>query len=603
MPSALDILQHTFGYSEFRGEQEAIVTSLLEGHDALVLMPTGGGKSLCYQVPAILRPGVAIVVSPLIALMQDQVDALDELGVSASFVNSSLSYDEIRTVERRLLSNDLDLLYIAPERLLQERTLELLERCQLSMFAIDEAHCVSQWGHDFRRDYLALSGLRQRFPQQPFIALTATADERTRQEIIDRLQLHNGKHFICGFDRPNIQYRIRQKAQARKQLLNFLQTEQQGNSGVVYCLSRKKVEETAKWLSEQGFHALPFHAGLSSDIKRENQNTFLREDQVIIVATVAFGMGIDKPDVRFVVHMDMPKSIEAYYQETGRAGRDGDEAVALMFYGIEDVVKLKQMASTSEADEAFKRLEQQRLNALLALCELHTCRRQLLLRYFSDELENPCGNCDNCIEPPRSWDATEAAQKALSCVYRTGQRFGVNHIIDVLRGANNERVFKFSHQNLSTWGIGKEYSADEWRLIFRQLIARELLAIDGEGWGVLHLTELARPVLRGDEVLELRADVQAKAESRRKVHKRIVDDIEEADMPLWQALRACRKRLAQEHGVPPYIIFNDATLRDMLVHRPEDEHALRQVNGVGDKKLQSFGQAFLDVIIEDNFNM
>ncbi|WP_096085156.1 DNA helicase RecQ [Agaribacterium haliotis] len=599
MTTALDVLQHTFGYDQFRGQQQEIIEALAGGENVLVLMPTGGGKSLCYQVPALLRPGVAIVVSPLIALMQDQVDALDELGVKASFLNSSLSFDELKQVEAQLLNDELDLLYIAPERLLQERNLALLERCHLSLFAIDEAHCVSQWGHDFRRDYLALNQLRQRFPAVPMIALTATADERTREEIVERLQLQNGRHFVCGFDRPNIQYRIQQKQRSREQLLKFLEQEQQGNSGVVYCLSRKKVEETARWLSERGYRALPFHAGLGSEEKKQNQTTFLREESVIIVATIAFGMGIDKPDVRFVVHMDMPKSIEAYYQETGRAGRDGEAATALMFYGIEDVVKLKQMASASEAGEHFKRLEQQRINTLLGLCELHTCRRQLLLRYFGDELDQACGNCDNCLEPPRSWDATEAAQKALSCVYRSGQRFGVGHLIDILRGANNERIHKFGHHRLSTWGIGKEHSAEQWRVIFRQLLARELLALDDEGWGVLHLTESARPILRGEEVLELREDVKQKP-SRREA-RRIIDEIEPADMPLWQALRACRKHLAEEHGVPPYVIFSDASLKEMLVHRPVNAEAMLAINGVGDKKMRNFGQDFIDVVIAHQY--
>ncbi len=601
----LHVLEHTFGYTAFRGEQEAIVQSVCDGEDVLVIMPTGGGKSLCYQVPALVRQGVGLVISPLIALMQDQVSALHELGVRAAFLNSTLSYEEVQDVEQALLQGELDLLYVAPERLLQPRTLQLLQRAQLALVAIDEAHCVSQWGHDFRKDYLSLSELANHFPGVPRIALTATADERTRDEIIARLGLEWGRHFICGFDRPNIQYRIQQKDKARDQLLLFLRQEQEGNSGVIYCLSRKKVEELAEWLSQRGYNALPFHAGLPAATRQRNQDRFLRDDNVIIVATIAFGMGIDKPDVRFVVHMDMPKSIEAYYQETGRAGRDGEAATALMFYGVEDVVKLKQMAEMSEANEQFKRLEQQRLNALLGLCEVVTCRRQILLRYFGDVLETPCGNCDNCIDTPKTWDATTAAQMALSCVYRTGQRFGTNYIIEVLRGANTERIRQSGHDQVSTYGIGKEHSVAEWRAILRQLIARGLLAVDADGYGVLSLTEAARPVLRGDTRLELRYDNKivaqdGKAKTTRR--PRLLDDIDEADMPLWQALRACRKRLADEHGVPPYVIFHDATLHEFIIHRPDSESAMLAISGVGDQKLKKFGAEFIEVIREAGYN-
>ena len=601
--TALEILEHTFGYSEFRGQQAEIIESIATGTDTLVVMPTGGGKSLCYQIPALLREGVGIVVSPLIALMQDQVSALEEVGVHACFLNSTLSYSDMQETEAALVQGEIDLLYIAPERLLQERTLALLEQVHIALFAIDEAHCVSQWGHDFRRDYLQLEQLKARFPSVPLIALTATADERTQQEIASRLHLQDGRQFICGFDRPNIQYRIQQKAKPREQVLHFLRTEHEQSSGVIYCLSRRKVEETAHWLSQKGYKALPFHAGMPAEQRQLNQDRFLREEHIIIVATIAFGMGIDKPDVRFVIHMDMPKSIEAYYQETGRAGRDGAAATALMLYGIDDVVKLKQMADASGGNEEFKRMEQQRLNALLGLCELVSCRRQVLLRYFGEQLESGCGNCDNCLNPPKTWDATTEAQKALSCVYRTGQRFGAKHIIDVLRGANTEKVRQFSHQNVSTYGIGKGTSTGEWRTVLRQLIARGVLNVDSEQFGALKLTEESRPILRGECRLELRKDVNSEsAQLKNSKAPRVLDDIEEEDRALWKALRATRKRLAEEHGVPPYVIFHDATLSEMLVHRPKTPESLLKINGVGDQKLAKFGKDFLDVIVDDDFS-
>ncbi len=598
MPNPKDILQHTFGYQSFRGQQEAIINALVAGEDALVLMPTGGGKSLCYQIPALARSGVGIVISPLIALMQDQVNALHELGVRAGFLNSTLSLDEVRATEQALLSGELDLLYVAPERLIQNRTLELLEQAPLALFAIDEAHCVAQWGHDFRADYLRLDLLHQRFPQVPRIALTATADVRTREEIITRLALEDAHQFIVGFDRPNIQYRIQQKDNPRRQLLQFLRAEHAEHAGIVYCLSRNKVEQTAAWLTKEGFNALPYHAGLPSNLRATHQRRFLHEESVIIVATIAFGMGIDKPDVRFVAHLDLPKSIEAYYQETGRAGRDGEAATALLLYGLEDVVKLRQMMANSEGAETFKRQEQQRLNAMLGLCEVTSCRREILLRYFGDQLDQPCGNCDTCLYPPETWDASEPVRKALSCVYRTGQRFGANHIVEVLRGGSGEKILAQGHDKISTYGIGRELSADEWRSILRQLVAAGYLGVDPQGFGGLQLTEACRPVLKGEQPVHLRRDPK---QTGARPTRRQSEDISEAELPLWQALRACRKRLAEEHGVPSYVIFHDATLRAMLEQKPIEPRQLLAVNGVGDSKLERFGAEFLEVIREFDY--
>lgn len=594
--SALSILNTTFGYHAFRGNQADIVDSLAQGNDVLVIMPTGGGKSLCYQIPALLRQGVGIVISPLIALMQDQVAALAELGVAVGYLNSTQSIDEQRAVEQALIYGQLDLLYIAPERLLQPRTLELLHQTQLALFAIDEAHCVSQWGHDFRADYLRLEMLAREFPHTPRIALTATADIRTRDDIIQRLQLQNAHQFISGFDRPNIQYRIAQKNNPKIQLMRFLREEQEGNSGIIYCLSRNKVEQVAEWLAQEGFNALPYHAGLSSSVREKNQSRFLREDNIIMVATIAFGMGIDKPDVRFVAHLDLPKSIEAYYQETGRAGRDGDPATTLLLYGLEDVVKLRQMLAQSEGNEEFKRNEQQRLNAVLGLCEITSCRRQVLLRYFGDELKTPCGNCDCCLQPPDTWDATEAVQMALSCVYRTGQRFGAGYVIDVLRGGATDKIDQYQHNQLTTYGIGKHLSNDEWKSIFRQLVARGLLDVNADGFGGLLLNENCRAYLRGEEKIYLRRDLKPTNKTLKR--QTINDTIEAEDQALWHALRACRKRLAEEQGVPPYVIFHDSTLREMLAFRPVTPEQLRSITGVGDSKLKRFGDEFLAVIAE-----
>ncbi len=588
-----EVLRHTFGYEHFRGSQEAIINGLCRGNDALVLMPTGGGKSLCYQIPSLARVGVGIIISPLIALMEDQVSALKALGVKAGFLNSTLTHEEVRHTEGLLQNGDLDLLYIAPERLVQDWTLNLLQRSPIALFAIDEAHCVAQWGHDFRSDYLKLNVLHEQFPNTPRIALTATADERTRKEIIERLNLHQAQLYISGFDRPNIQYRIQQKNKPKTQLLSFLNNEHKGNAGIVYCLSRKKVEATAEWLTMQGYTALAYHAGMPSDQKRQNQMRFLREDSVIIVATIAFGMGIDKPDVRFVVHLDMPKSIEAYYQETGRAGRDAEPATALLLYGLEDIVKLRQMMQSSEGNETFKRNEQQRLNAVLGLCEITSCRRQTLLRYFGDTLDAPCGNCDNCIDPPITWDATEAVQKALSCVYRSEQRFGAGHVIDILRGADNQKIQQFNHSKLSTYGIGEDLSANEWRSIFRQLVAKGLLSVDMDGYGSLLLTSECRPILRGELTIELRKD--AIVNKSASVRKKILD-IPEEDLGLWSALRKCRKQLADETGVPPYVIFHDSTLKEMIEKRPTSDIEFLAISGIGNAKLERFGQAFMGIL-------
>lgn len=592
-PQAL--LQHVFGYPEFRGSQADIINSVCAGQDALVIMPTGGGKSLCYQIPALARAGVGVVISPLIALMEDQVNALKELGVRAGYLNSTLDANTAWQTENALREGEIDLIYIAPERLIQPRTLALLQQSPIALFAIDEAHCVAQWGHDFRSDYLKLNILHEAFPQVPRIALTATADERTRAEIISRLSLENAQQFIAGFDRPNIQYRINQKNKPKLQLLDFLQSEHKDSAGVVYCLSRKKVEETAEWLCTQGFHALPYHAGLPAATRASNQTRFLREESVIIVATIAFGMGIDKPDVRFVVHLDMPKSIEAYYQETGRGGRDGEPATALLLYGLEDIVKLRQMMASSDGNDNFKRNEQQRLNAMLGLCEITSCRRQVLLRYFGDTLVNPCGNCDNCLTPADTWNATEAVRMALSCVYRSGQRFGASHMIDILRGSENEKVRQFGHQALSTYGIGKHLTINDWRSIFRQLVALGYLDVDPDGYGSLRLTEPCREILRGEKSIELRRD---KAPEKARATRKVMADIGDEDLPLWNALRKCRKDLADEHGVPPYVIFHDATLKELLSKKPLTDVELISISGIGDRKLEAYGEAFLDVIRE-----
>ncbi|MEX1196797.1 MAG: DNA helicase RecQ [Pseudohongiellaceae bacterium] len=592
-----EVLHRVFGYREFRGPQRAIIDQVLAGHNLLVLMPTGGGKSLCYQIPGLILPGVAVVVSPLIALMQDQVDALRQLGVRAGFLNSSLAPDRQQAVISALRNDELDLLYVAPERLLQPATMQLLRQVRPALFAIDEAHCVSQWGHDFRSDYLQLSVLQSTFPDVPRVALTATADVPTRQEIVERLGLDPDQQFVSGFDRPNIQYRITQKQNPRQQLLQFLRREHPRDAGIVYCLSRRKVEDTAAWLTGQGFTALPYHAGLSAELRQHHQQRFLREEGVIIVATIAFGMGIDKPDVRFIVHLDLPKSIEAYYQETGRAGRDGEPATAWMVYGLQDVIKLRQMMEESQGNETFKRSEQRKLDAMLGLCEITSCRRQALLEYFGEERSEPCGNCDACLNPAKTWDGTEAAQKALSCVYRTGQRFGVNHLIDVLHGSETEKVLQNNHHRLSTFGIGRELDRRDWQSVFRQLVARSFVNVDHSTYGGLYLNENARPVLRGGQSIDLRVDVRDSVlAGQGGKRRRLADELPEADLPLFQALKQCRKTLAEEFNVPSYVIFHDATLRDMVLYRPQTGSELLRINGVGQSKLDKYGAAFLSVI-------
>jgi ATP-dependent DNA helicase RecQ len=596
---ALEILNSLYGYDSFRGHQADIIEHVTEGNNALVLMPTGGGKSLCYQIPSLLRDGVGIIISPLIALMQDQVGAMQQLGVKAAFLNSSLSRSEQNDIEQQLMAGQLDLLYIAPERLIQPYVLDMLGRCRLALFAIDEAHCVSQWGHDFRSDYLSLSILAERFSAIPRIALTATADIRTRKEIIERLSLEGAKAYLSGFDRPNIRYAIANKTTPKKQLLAFLQ-QRKSEAGIVYCLSRKKVEDTAEWLTQQGYNALPYHAGLPSQLRQTHQNRFLREDGVIIVATIAFGMGIDKPDVRFVAHLDLPKSIEAYYQETGRAGRDGQPADAWMVYGLQDVVRLQQMAQGSDGSEQFKRAERHKLDAMLGLCEVTSCRRKVLLRYFADDAPNQCGNCDNCQMPPETWDATEAAQKVLSCVYRTGQRFGLVHVMDVLQGKENEKVLQHGHQQLSTFGIGSDTHEAQWRSVIRQLVVRGFLRVDLEGYSALQLTDLCRPVLKGEQELHLRKE-EVKAPSLKGSKaggKKSAGKVQIApeDQELWEELRECRKYLSEEHNVPPYVIFHDATLKEMLDVMPMSGSELLTLTGVGDSKLEKYGADFIEII-------
>src|SRR5450830_2065890 len=588
---ALHILETAFGYSSFRGQQAEIVQHVVQGGDALVLMPTGGGKSLCYQVPALVRDGVGVVVSPLIALMQDQVDALAEVGVRAAFLNSTQTFDEAMQIERRVRSGDLDVLYVAPERLMTPRCLELLEAAHISLFAIDEAHCVSQWGHDFRPEYIKLSVLHERFPKVPRIALTATADQQTREEIIHRLQLEDARQFVSSFDRPNIRYQIVEKANGRKQLLDFIESEHGDDAGVVYCLSRKKVEETAEFLKQNGINALPYHAGMDYAKRTANQSRFLREDKIVMVATIAFGMGIDKPDVRFVAHLDLPKSIEGYYQETGRAGRDGLSADAWMAYGLQDVVQLRRMIDDSEGGEAYKKVQVGKLDAMLGFCETSDCRRVRMLAYFGESI-GPCNNCDTCLNPPVSIDGTIAMQQLLSCIHRVGQRFGAMHVFVVLRADDTEKVQHWRHTELSTFGIGAERSAQEWRAIIRQGIALGLIVVDHDQYSALKLTSSARSVLTGKQRVQLREWRKAEKVSKkvRGAGRGAVGpggpaDLSADEQPVFEKLREWRRDLAAEHGVPAYVIFHDATLKEIARVRPGTVRELGGISGVGAKKL------------------
>ena len=591
----LDMLRTVWGYPAFRGLQAEVIDHVLAGGDALVVMPTGGGKSLCYQVPALCLDGLAVVISPLIALMQDQVAALTQLGVRAAALNSSVGFPQQATIERAMKDGTLDLVYVAPERVRLPGFLDLLARCRVSLFAIDEAHCVSQWGHDFRPDYLELKVLHERFPDVPRLALTATADAPTRREIVERLDLGRGRVFVAGFDRPNILYRVLPKLQPKAQLTGLLRAEA-GKSGIVYCSSRGKVDAVARALNAEGVSALPYHAGLDSSLRTANQEYFLKEEGVVMVATIAFGMGIDKPDVRFVAHLDPPRSLEAYYQETGRAGRDGEPALAWMVHGLEDVGKLKSLLRQSAAPERQRRIEGQKLDALLGYCETTRCRREVLLGYFGEPFEGPCGRCDNCLESPESFDGTELAQKALSAVYRTGQRFGAGHLIDVLRGVENERARALGHDRLSVFGVGRDLPPQAWRSVLRQLAALGLLEVDVEGHGGMHLGEECRAVLRGERQVLLRRDPAPAKPARTRAERTGTAPVAPADEPLFQALRRWRLEVARAQGVPPYVVFHDATLAAIATARPTSKRALAAVPGVGAAKLERYGEPILDVV-------
>ena len=596
---AVATLSRVFGYDQFRGQQQEVILTVAQGHHALVLMPTGGGKSVCYQIPSLLRDGVGIVVSPLIALMKDQVDTLRELGIKSAFLNSSLPISEQRAVEQALLNGQLDLLYVAPERLLTEGFLRLLHQVPIALFAIDEAHCVSQWGHDFRPEYQKLGLLAERFPHIPRIALTATADERTRNDIIAVLKLANAPVFISSFDRTNIYYQIVEKDNGRQQLLDFIKQQPEGTAGIVYCLSRKRVEETAAFLQSKNFPALAYHAGLPATERARVQDEFLLEEGRIVCATVAFGMGIDKPNVRFVAHVDLPKSLEGYYQETGRAGRDGLPSTAWMTYGLADLISVRRMLAQSEAPPDVKRVESTKLDALLAYCETASCRRQVLLRYFGESRPQPCGHCDICSQPPITWDATIAAQKALSAAIRTGNRFGAAHLSDVLLGVDSAKIKQFAHDQLPTYGVGKELTDTAWRNVFRQLVALGYLLPDEDGFGGLACSDKGRVLLKGGERLQLREQAPAKMKAGRKERSlKVVSDLSPEAQRRFDALRLLRLTFAHAQNVPPYVIFNDATLRDMAIADPSTPAQLLNINGVGEQKLARYGQAFLARLAE-----
>ena len=593
---ALQILKRTFGYNQFRGQQAEIIHQVLNGGDALAIMPTGGGKSLCYQIPALVRKGTAVVISPLISLMKDQVDALQQNDVRAAYLNSSLSAKKAAAAEKAFVNGDLDLLYIAPERLLSERALSLVARAQIALFAIDEAHCVSQWGHDFRRDYLNLGRLAELFPNVPRLALTATADARTRAEIIDKLGMQNAKLFVASFDRPNIRFAVTLRENARRQLLDFYQRHHQGQSGIIYCMSRRKTEEMAQFLEQQGLRALPYHAGIDKKTRENNQEIFTKEEGVIITATIAFGMGINKPDVRFVAHADMPKSIESYYQEIGRAGRDGLRADALLLYGTGDAIMIRQMIEEGDAPEYVRRIERQKVDALLAFCESVGCRRSMLLSGLGETYESPCNNCDNCESPPQTWEGDEAAKKFLSCVARTKQTFGAGHIVDVLLGKESEKAQRFGHTTISTFGIGGEFSEKEWRAIARQLVAANALKPDAHG--ALQLTDDAWAIMRGDKNISFRREAPRPPRARKKAMTTVkpAADLDARQMEAFEAMRVLRKKLAQTAGIPAYAIFHDSVLVELARLRPQTGEEFGEIPGVGRAKLARYSSKFIKVL-------
>ena len=598
LDAARELLQRIFGHEDFVGRQADVIGEALAGRDVLAIMPTGGGKSLCYQIPALMRAGTAVVVSPLIALMKDQVDALRQHGVSAACLNSALSSEEIKSVYRQFFAGELDLLYVSPERLVLDSCLDMLRQKPLALFAIDEAHCVSQWGHDFRPDYMDLAQLADEFPGVPRLALTATADERTRKEIVDKLRLQDPEQILGGFDRPNIRYHIKPKRETRTQFMSFYNANHRGESGIVYCMSRRRTEETAAWLELQGLRALPYHAGMDKETRNKHQEIFVRDEGVIIVATVAFGMGIDKPDVRFVAHFDMPKSVEGYYQETGRAGRDGLDSEALLFYGLSDAIRVRQMVDEGGAPEAVKRVERQKVNALLGLCETVRCRREVLLGFFGEEYSGPCNNCDNCLHPPQEWDGTVAAQKFLSCMVRVREHFGTAHVIDVLLGKPTPKVEKFGHQSLTTFGIGNELSLGEWNTVARQLVAAGCVVADSSRFGALRLTPEAAPILRGDQTISFRRELPRATQKVGKTAREPVSTelLSEEQRALFDALRAERRRLAAAQNVPAYVIFHDSTLLQMALRQPQTATEFADLPGVGAAKVERYFEPFLRVI-------